>query len=219
MKIERYVIAGGNSTLLVEGSPLVKRDAISQKGLQVAEQVGFVSRDQELPYLCMMGEELSVNGTIAFAKTLVASGGSLRTSGFNGIVGFTNLGELTSITMELPYRQEGNIILFEGIGYQCVKNMQVPSANELRYMSRKYSLPAFGTAIFNGNRLSPYVYVEKTNSLVAETACGSASIALNILTGQKRIVQPTGQAIYIARTGNQFTIAAKVAKIRNGIRL
>ena len=60
------------------------------------------------------------------------------------------------------------------------------------------------------------MHVKQTNSLFKETACGSASVVLNILTGKKFITQPTGKIITVEKTGNDFAISAEVTKFLKG---
>ncbi|MBI2599726.1 hypothetical protein HYW43_02270 [Candidatus Daviesbacteria bacterium] len=218
MNIEKYLIAKGNSTLLVEGCPEKDRVSVTKIGLKNAEQVGFINLDQEIPTLEMMGKELSINGTLAFAKRL-GGAGTLETSGLTTPISFRNYNGTTSISLELPYKRDGDKVLFEGIGYWCTDSALAPSASELLNLCIKYDLPAFGLAAYRGNQLFPFVYVLKTQSMVPETACGSGSIALSIVTNpnratyQTKIIQPGSQSIEILRSGNKFTITAKVVKI------
>lgn len=218
MSKERYKIAGGNTTLLVENCPVEDRVNFAQKVLEsdFAEQVGFISDKEGVPTLEMMGDELCVNGTIAFAFKLGGTG-VLRASGIRDNVEYKNtLGE-TSITFPLSYRREEDVILFDGIGYLCTRDGNGLVQSRLWELSKRYDKPAFGLALYSTSeplpRLEPIVYVEKLRSCVIETACGSGSIALNIVTGARQIRQRTGELISIFRTDNGFTVSAEVAKI------
>ncbi|MBI2074587.1 MAG: hypothetical protein HYT83_01975 [Candidatus Levybacteria bacterium] len=171
----------------------------------------------------MMGGELSINGTLAFARRLDGSG-QLQTSGLSSLIDYENRNGTTSIRINMPYKTDrsifanedgkNNIVLFEGIGYLCTNKQSAPTMGELVTLAEKYKLPAFGIVIYSNNQIFPFVYVGKTQSMVAESACGSGSIALNILTGQQRIVQPTGKTIEVNHVKDRFTITAKVDMIR-----
>lgn len=218
MKQERYKIAGGNTTLLVERCPVKDRVEFSQQTIEseVAEQVGFVSVKKGVPTLEMMGDELCVNGTIAYAYKLGGSG-ILRASAIDGDVAYRNTPEGTEITFPLQFQREDDVILFDGIGYLCTKDRNGLVESKLWELSKRYERPAFGMAIYDTAetrpRLEPIVYVDKLRSCVIETACGSGSIALNIVTGTREIRQRTGQIISVGRTDNGFTVSAEVVKI------
>ncbi len=224
MKQERYLIADGNTTLLIEGSAPEKRIELAQNAIEsdYAEQVGFVTYGA-LPELEMMGDELCVNGTIAFASTLEREG-TLKASGMEGVVDYRNNSSgLTEITFNLPYKRdtykkEGDVILFDGIGYLYAgANETMAEESVLWELSKRYNRPAFGLARVSMAeylpRLEPLVYVDKIGSCVVETACGSGSIAVNIVTGAREIAQRTGGIISVSRYNGGFTVSAEVAKI------
>ena len=64
MIIKKILIAGGNSTALVYNCSEKQRKKISRELLKNVEQVGFISKNK----LIMMGDELCINGTLAFAS-------------------------------------------------------------------------------------------------------------------------------------------------------
>lgn len=214
-KINVYKIAGGNATSLVEGCLLAKRNVFAKSELRFVEQVGFIE-EVKIPTMTMMGGELSINGSLAFAKHLGQKSGILKTSGSNQIVTFKSTAGLTAGTFILQPKiiKDRQIVLFEGIGYICIENSTTPTRESLRVLASEFNLPAFGVAGFIDNKLTPFVYVKDTDSLVAETACGSGSVALSIITGQETIIQPTGQNINVVRNGDRFTVCAKVAKMK-----
>ncbi len=213
MKLNKYLIANGNSTLLVKGYKSSEKKEIIKKYLGSVEQIGFVSYPKGVPKLSMMGDELCINGIIAFASTLPNKSGVLLTSGYQGLIPYKKQCKYTTIQLDFPYQQINNIILLNGIGFIFLKNNKQISKNYLSKYCSKYNFPAFGAILYQKNKITPYVYVKQTNSLFRETACGSASIVLNILTGDKTIIQPTGEIIQISKFGNRFTIKAKVVKI------
>lgn len=215
MKKYKFLIAGGNSTLLVVCCPENQKEQIVRKGLKMAEQVGFVQfGNGQIPSLEMMGSELCINATLALAK-LCGGSGELITSGANGIVRFSNYKDEASIKLKLPYIKDGEIVILPGIGYKLIDNSTFPLAAEASSYCDNYCLPAFGLLKVTGNQINPWVFVKKTNSFVPETACGSGSIALNILQNAERIIQPTGQRINIRKNGNEFTVSAKVVKMKS----
>jgi len=213
MKTEKFLIAKGNSTLLVLNCPVGKRLEIAKEYLGKVEQVGFITKKKAFPKLVMMGNELSINGTLALASTL-GKQGILYTSGFAGPVTYRNVNGKTCIKLSLSFKKEGNLALFEGIGYKCIKEELRFSKGQLAKLAKKYHLPAFGIVIYKNNKIKPIVYVKDTNSLVEETACGSGSIAINIITGIKKIKQPTGETILVSKKNKVFEICARVREAR-----
>lgn len=212
MKLKKLLIAGGNSTLLVWGNLPQEKEKIIKKYLGQVEQIGFVSSQNYLPKLTMMGNELSINGTLALASQYNKKG-DLYTSGLNRPISYQNKNGTTSITLSISFKQINNIVLLSGIGYCYFENEKEISKQLLKKLAKKYKLPAFGGLLYKENKLTPFVYVQGTNSLIAETACGSGSIAISILTGTKNIIQPTGEIITVKRNKNQFTVSANVDTI------
>lgn len=218
MTKEIYLIARGNSTLLIENCPEDRILSEAKAGLKRFEQVGFVDLKGEIPSLYMMGGELSINGTLAFATKLKGRG-VLKTSGLRDTVQYyQNKGE-TCIKINLPFQtypnRLGTIVTFEGIGYLCTERLAGAYEAILRDLCNQYNLPAFGLAMFRGDYLEPYVYVKSTDSLVVETSCGSGSIAVSIVSGRSIITQSTGQRIFVTNSANnEFTVSAKVVKMK-----
>lgn len=212
MKLKRLLIAGGNSTLLVWDCPPGNKNTIIQKYLSEVEQIGFVEKKNDLPYLNMMGGELCINGTIALAS-LCGKQGKLFTSGLQSPIFYQNTKGKTSIALTINYKKIDNTILLEGIGYIFLKNKVKNPKIFLRKLCSQYNLLAFGIIYFQDGKIIPNVYVKPTNSLFEETACGSGSIAFSILTRKINITQPTGKTIVVNKKGNSFVITAQVNKI------
>ena len=200
IKIQKYLIANGNSTALVFDCPLDERAKTSNQLLADVEQVGFVENDLGATRLVMMGGELCINASIA-AASLLKTGLTMSTSGLQSLVHTINQNDSTEISIALPYKREGNIIVFEGIGFVCEnateKSSIQPTKEMLRAYCGQYSVGAFGLIQYQDNTIKPYVYVKDVDSLVAETACGSGSIATSIVTGYEDIIQPTGESIHV----------------------
>ncbi|OGM32304.1 hypothetical protein A2803_04060 [Candidatus Woesebacteria bacterium RIFCSPHIGHO2_01_FULL_44_21] len=217
MKYEKYIIAGGNSTLLVRNCSADLRGLVCKKYLGEVEQVGFVDEFKGLPRLIMMGNELCVNGTIAFVRSLKNKSGFLYTSGVERPVEYVNINGDTSIKLSLPFYIKDRCVIFKGIGYLFADRDSLDSSETLAKMAEEYNLPAFGIVDYNSGRLRPIVYVKATNTIVEETSCGSGSIAMSIISRMKDIVQPTGEIISVEKNNNVFTITAKVEKVNNAV--
>ena len=205
-------IAGGNSTALVSYS---NNRNIAKQLLKEVEQVGFIS-NRKIPKLTMMGGELCINATIAFASQL-SKRGKLFTSGIKKQIEYENKGSITTIKFPLNYKIKNNIVLFEGIGFIIFnrKYREKISKNYLANLSKKYNLPAFGAIIYEKNRIEPYVYVRKVDSFMKETACGSGSIAFSIFSGLSKIIQPTGKSIKVNIKKDKVIISAEVKNEEN----
>lgn len=213
MKLSKFLIAGGNFTLLVWNCPQNLKNKIIKKYLGQFEQVGFVEQSKtELPKLIMMGNELCINSTLSLASQL-SNYGSLITNGITKPIKYENKNRNTYIELDLSFKKTKNIVLLPGIGFLCTKNKPKTSKNYLSKLAEKYDLPAFGIVFYRKNKIIPYVYVKGTNSLFEETACGSGSIACSLVTGLEKIIQPTGETISVKTYGNKFTVGAKVVKI------
>ena len=211
MKTRKFLVAGGNSTMLVWDCPVDQRKMVSLKMLESVEQVGFIETG-ETPRLVMMGNELCINATIAFAHILEGDG-KLQTSGLDSPVDFENTDNKTTIHLPIQYTKQGNVVLLSGIGFECSNGTENIGKDYVSALAEKYHMPAFGVAQFEGNKLTPWVYVKETDSLVKETACGSGSIAVSLTTGQDEIVQPTGESIFVRDNGNVILVSAKVTEL------
>lgn len=212
MLIEKYLIAGGNSTALASDCPVSERKEAVNGLLKTVEQVGFISRG-EMPELEMMGGEFCMNAVIAFASTIEGSG-LIKTSGLNTPIQFSNSTEGTTLKLKLDFQREGNVVLFPGIGFNIVdtEDYVTPTISALQDLCSKFKLPAFGEVHVSKNRINPYVYVLETNSLVNETACGSGSIAVAITNGLEEVVQPTGESLWV-EINQDVSITGKVTKL------
>jgi histidine racemase len=208
--LNKYLIAGGNSTLLVWDCPLSLRKLLISKYLGKVEQIGFIKKNR----LEMMGQELCINATIAFASEL-ENKGFLYTSGLTNKVIFSNTKNTTNIELEMSIKRDNNIILFPGIGYLVTFSKTKINKSFLSNMADKYRLPAFGLSYFRKGKIETYVFVKDTNSFIKESACGSASIATSIVTGQNRIIQSTDQIITVKINNEKIKVSAKVTKTKD----
>jgi len=200
-------IAGGNPTALVRGK---SNNKTAKKLLNEVEQVGFISLEP-IPKLEMMGGELCINATLAFAS-LLEKNGKLSISGINKLVEYENKNKLTTISIPLNYKIKDNIILLDGIGFIISKNKNKISKNLLKNLTKKYNLQAFGIIIYEKNKIDPFVYVKEINSFVNESACGSGSIAFSLFSGFNKIIQPTGEILNINIKKDKVFVSAKVKR-------
>ncbi len=211
--LRKFLIAKGNSTLLVWNCLRANRPILIKKNLGKVEQIGFVTKQGDDYQLEMMGNELCINGTIALASILGRSG-NLLASGIDKKIKYSNSENLTKICLPINPVKVGKDILLSGIGFTCMtkkpKNLKV----FLKRCTQKYDLPAFGLIIYKKNKITPYVYVKGTNTLFKETACGSGSIALNVAKNYANIIQPTREKITIKRSRGYFEVSAKVTEIK-----
>lgn len=211
VRIKTFLIAGGNSTLLVQNCGENTRKQLISQYLGKVEQIGFVQGNR----LEMMGSELCINSTIAFASQLPEKKGELFTSGIKGAIKYSNSDTQTTIELPIIATVDKNIVLLPGIGFLCeTKDINITKELLLNFC-QLYNLPAFGVAIYKNNQLTPYVYVKETDSLIKETACGSGSIAVSLFTGLQKIRQPTGACISVRIEKNNIAISAQVKEVKN----
>lgn len=203
------MIAGGNKTALVSACPVSLRGQTVHELLRDVEQVGFIDQVPQVT-LTMMGNELCVNALLATGATSAQSGGEFRATGVSGLVTYEKEGDEIAVTFDAPYRREGDCIIFDGIGFLGTDTHRVLTKAEYRAYAEQYNVPAFGLIQYQGSDIVPFVYVMETDTLVAETACGSGSVALHILTGASRVVQPTGYTIEVNLMGTRCTVRARV---------
>ena len=106
------------------------------------------------------------------------------------------------------------MVVFEGIAFQCGTEDLEPTRDEFQQLARQHKVPAFGIIEYDAKQIYPSIYVAKTNSLMRESACGSGSIAANLLYREETIRQPTGEDIKVVRKDNEFTVSANVKKVK-----
>ncbi len=213
IKFKKCLVADGNPTLLVWNCPVGKKSEIIKKYLGEVEQIGFISSEKGLPKINMMGEELSINSILAFASCLKKKG-AILSSGLDKQITYENKDNTTSISIPISFVKKKNIIILSGIGYKYINVETTTMKEDLLILAKKFGLPAFGYILYKNSQLTPYVYVCETNSLFKETACGSASVALNILLGLEKIVQPTKQPIFVKRLRDTFSVSAIVTPVK-----
>jgi diaminopimelate epimerase len=213
MIVKKLLIAGGNETALVYGCPVAERKNVAKKLLKEVEQVGFVSTKTAIPKLIMMGGELCVNATLAFAHIL-GKRGTLVTSGLKKPISYSTTRDMTTIRLPVHFKKDGKKILLDGIGFVLydIREKTDIRKSELSRLSKRYHLPAFGGIVYDKNEITPFVYVADVDSFARETACGSGSVAFALFSGMDDILQPTKKIIRVKQREGFFDISAEVTE-------
>lgn len=177
------------------------------KKLVGVEQVGYLSYPQDSctdARLDMMGGELCINGIRCVARILALKSSKakflIESSGSNQIfrcdVYLQNNKFFVKVSLNifpLIQRLERDIflvrldnmsLLFCKYDSTNIKDSALEIFGKLkkRYQGKFKGLPAYGIVPFQGfnnrYRIFPVIYVEKTDTTILETGCGSASMAL-----------------------------------------
>jgi len=216
---------GGNTTALIEQAVGFFKNKLAQEIIKTnpeVEQVGFLNSDNELN-LVMMGDELCINAAqcaaLLWSQKLKQASLQFRMSGLNNEVAaeiwenqvtlkFDN--DLIVKTQEIP---EGWLVDLQGIRYVITLKL-ISSHKDAEEILNAYKkdTPAVGLislTIENNNLdIVPWIWVEATNTLINETACGSGSIAAAIVARQEDpqynlfyIKQPSGSIYKISLDG------------------
>lgn len=148
--------------------------------LPLAGQVAFTDQADYIPTTSMMGDELSINGTLAscyyIATQKKLSYVKFKTSSIKQVLA----GKVTSNTTSVLFPKSIVIsvskseVILSGIKYQLT--CTPPNLSQAKIYCGQN--PAAGFILYNNNRIIPYVYVRATNTLIQESACGSASLLL-----------------------------------------
>ncbi len=195
-----------------------------------AEQVGFISREGKT--LRMMGGEFCVNATRAFARILAedyferrpgaaAYSDELSVSGADAPIGVRVLRNgfseamltLSAPPRPLPLGENVYRVALPGISHIVVTGPRGKDpAEEAKELIRRHADgndDACGCIRLDIGAMSmlPYVWVRATDTLCAETACGSGAVAcaalLNSVSGAESVslLQPSGERLDIAMRG------------------
>ena len=74
MEKNKFLIAGGNSSLLVWNCPISEKQKVIKQYLGEVEQIGFCSNNSDGISILTMINELCINATIALASQLNRNG-------------------------------------------------------------------------------------------------------------------------------------------------
>lgn len=205
-RLRYFLVAGGNSTALVlDEQPDM---AIVRSLLRSVEQVGFF--DDRSRVLTMMGGEFCLNASLA---ACLLADGPITCAGVE--VDGKTAGTFVTARVSLPYvlRPE-SCVIFEGIGFMVKRQPSESTSTEsFAALCDKFQVPAFGVVVLEDDHISPTVFVKEVGVAVQESACGSGSVATAIVTGMRRIIQPTGKVITVQRSEmSSFLVGAEVTE-------
>lgn len=164
-------------------------------------QVCFIEKENDLFRLQMMGNELSVNGSLAGAYYLSIK---IKKQTFDvKISGLQQTATYENSSVKFPnliIRKTSDIVELDGIIYKLVTGFVVPKITfeqetTLQVLATNY--PASGIVYFKKGKIQPLIFVKATNTFVWETCCGSASIAYASVTERNEIFQPSGEKVLI----------------------
>lgn len=211
----------GQLTAIID-QPITKRKRIkfSQNLLKrypSMGQVAFINNDV-VPLIAMMGNELSINGSIAGAYWVMRqkerSTLTFKTSGLNEVLNAQYKANICTVKYpnSVVKAIQNEEVVLSGIKYRFIKSkneISIESANS--YCAN--DLAAGYVVEIKPGEIIPVVYVRDTNTLITETACGSASLAYSLLTGFKNITQPSGSVITIRRSSGTLSISTECKEI------
>ena len=225
---------GGNTTAIVDQYPTtLSRSALAQM-IMVSrpeiEQVGFISPSDNADYpfcLHMMGGEFCGNAARSAAYLYARRSGldhfSFMVSGFNQPVRASVTEQAAAITLPgefmLRKKSAGDhvVVDLQGICHIVVfGDRQNSTSTDLIRQYFQPDLAAIGIMYVKRDKqltLDPVVYVRDMKKLVAETACGSGSIAVALALRSDQsnfdryvIQQPTGAVFTVEVTANSHQV-------------
>jgi len=207
------------------------------------EQVGFIEKannSKAEALLQMMGGEISINATLSLvfilAKKLKKKEFYLDLSGYPNLIQCQMVNNQPEIILKqkiknnlMKLRVAGakqliKLVDLGGIAYFLIdKNLYSKPLDYLEEFARvkkqvkKIPLPpAWGIIFYQQNKIQPIVYVKATNSVVAEKACGSGSLAFAVAENYQNIIQPSGKIIKVRKNKNNISISGKAKLINEG---
>ena len=220
------ITIAGQTTALVKLSdaPIPKKSGSAQaksimtKNLNI-EQVGFINPSSfPYPQFMMMGNELSIIGTLAAGVWLMRIRNQSRviffTSGLQQLV--TVKKQKQKLFLTLPdsiirsVSKRARLIRLSGICFRLIcglRNSKILKPIEQSWLEEQTETsPATGIIFYDKQIIQPVIYVKATQSLVWESACGSGSIALFALTNKGLIEQPSGATLQIASQDDKLQV-------------
>lgn len=205
----------------------------------LVEQVLFVERRETGVHGQMAGGEFCGNAARSLGFVLSGGNNSRQTFAMSGV--FAPVIVETSqngakLLVDLGFRHETrvyagvsvSIVHLEGISHAVLlpsdplfshflekalegKSSLLPIFQELGLLD----CPACGLQLVEKNtegmNLKPYVYVHAIDTLYAETACASGSIAVTSLLGNETVlIQPSGKSLHTRLSSNETRFQAEV---------
>ena len=220
-KFYQQITIAGQTTALVaqkldQSDRVPAAQSIMQKSTAV-EQVGFLDRSaQPYPTFTMMGEELSLIGSLAAGCQLLngkVGQTAFLSSGISNPIS-VSLRRLTctlQISANMAVKKTPNQVFFSGIRFLVINRFpkdQVLLTNEQELLQQMlFKSPAAGIVFYQNNQIYPVVKVKETNTLIWESACGSGSVAFFMVTGCSKIKQPSGAILTVSRENDTLQLS------------
>ena len=213
--------AGQVTAVVVTKVPRLKQSDVSKmilKKNKTTEQVLFIERYPNKYRLQMMGNELSINGSLAglfvLEKAYNIKKIKVEISGLDLPIKATICNNTTEAYFPLSiFKQyKSKTVSLAGISYLLIPlNRSVPEFIQkskllLKVKAKTLTIPAMGIIFFKKGYIKPLVYVKDTNSFIWESACGSGSLSYYIYSGISKIKQPSNKFIEVKRKNNYFSV-------------
>ncbi len=188
------------------------------KSIKNIGQVCFIEKEKSTYRLQMMGNELSVNGTLAggfyLMKKLKKEKVIFETSGLKTKLSVTNGANTASIIFpkSLVKSIKNNTVSLQGMKYLLISGLvSAKTTDKQRKILCQLSTncPAAGIIYYEGDKIQPLIFVKETNTFVWETCCGSASIAYSLISNKKVIKQPSGKIVTVKITSREILYQTK----------
>jgi histidine racemase len=216
---------------------------IMKKDSLCVEQVGFIEKPEQkdvLARLQMMGGEICINATLSFVQLIAQKKRlkrfNLELSGYSNFIKcmvnknqptimMKSLYKINTVSLKISQKKEPiKLVNLGGIAFFLVdRNLYGKGISYLKEFinvknqTDKIALPqAWGIIFFNKNKIQPVVYVESTNSIVCENACGAGSLALSLAFNYKKIIQPTQETIEVIKNKENISISGNSKIIAEG---
>jgi diaminopimelate epimerase/GNAT superfamily N-acetyltransferase len=225
--------ASGNPTIIILSKvsevDFVEIDQLIKSEFKEIEQVGFL--DTRNKTFMMAGHEFCGNASRIAANYLLKpdSSDKIKISGLSSLASMEKYGNIVRLQITLPVNSVSYLpngfsrIKLEGISFLAIKNDHEIAKNLLLLGPEELMVEA--TKIFKTNniegdkacglliyseknnsiKLSPYIYINESNSFCMETSCSSGSIAISLLLKEKglypkdffKIEQPSGELLTV----------------------
>lgn len=226
-KIQYSLITiAGQITALVEliDAPISTESRSAQAKLIMAknpiiEQVGFINPiARPNPKFMMMGNELSAIGTLAAGAWLINKTNQSKviffTSGLRQLVEIEQRDQLLYLTLPKSIikliDKRKRVVKLRGIIFRLIcglrNSKKLKPLEEAWLEKQAQTSPATGIIFYDQQTIQPVVFVKATQSLVWESACGSGSVALYALTGEKLFKQPSGATLQIIAQDDKLQV-------------
>ena len=160
----------------------------------------------------MMGGELSINGLLAAAYMLNKSGQ------INSLDFTVNIDTVTlTLPVSIVIQVQKNIVRLQGIIYKVTNSQPVSKiiSQSTKQLLKTLAIgtKASGIIYYKNKTITPLVYVPDTNTYVWENACGSGSLAYSLITGNRKVIQPSGNFLKFKISKNTITVTATTKEI------